>query len=503
MATANSIISIRKLCVTYFPGKSNEVQALKDVSLDIHPGEFIIFFGPSGCGKSTLLYAISGLERKIQGTVIVQNQNLATIKGNRREAFHQRIIGMIFQAFYLIPSLSVLQNVTLPQMALNERRANREKRGLALLKKFGVFEQRLKLPTELSGGQQQRVAICRSVVNDPDILLADEPVGNLDSKSSEEVMKLLRDLNDRDKKTVILVSHDPSHLHHAHRVFYMRDGQIVRIQTNTPEERMQSPIVTAAARSLTVSLEEWAKTLSPDMLASPEVMSELLRSQEMLTEVLTGMTVRDLGKLEEGMVRLLQGKRTAKHKLFRLLHDPEKDGGLAMEKRKTERLLKQLSAFVQEIHRLRRIDRRAKRKNPPRNLISPVVREMRRFLLKQSQFTVQKRSVLVTIDHIIGERLGHTFDGNDTYRELSKPVRKGGAGMRITKARLFAKKLESLILLRGETPMQSPAPEDATNNEKTDEKPPAKTPTVRDRSVTIPSPKITHRLRMRSRREKL
>src|ERR1700726_4725884 len=166
------VISVKKLNVVYFPGKSNEVHALTDISLEIYPGEFIIFFGPSGCGKSTLLYSISGLERHITGDILVQGDNLRTLEGKKREEFHQKTIGMVFQAYYLIPSLTILQNVALPQMALNEGTRAREDRGLKLLKQFGVFEQASKLPTELSGGQQQRVAICRSVMNDPAIILA-------------------------------------------------------------------------------------------------------------------------------------------------------------------------------------------------------------------------------------------------------------------------------------------------------------------------------------------
>src|SRR6056297_2087061 len=202
------IIKIKDLNVTYFRGRPNEIKALDDISLDIYSGEFVIFFGPSGCGKSTLLYAVSGLETNITGNIFIDDKNIAQMKNREIEHFHQKKIGMIFQAYYLIHSLDVLKNVVLPQMALNVGKKKREKKALQLLEHFGVKEQRAKLPNELSGGQLQRVAICRALVNEPDVLLADEPVGNLDSKSAEEVMNLLKDLYDNQGKTVILVTHN-------------------------------------------------------------------------------------------------------------------------------------------------------------------------------------------------------------------------------------------------------------------------------------------------------
>jgi len=165
--TQKPIIEVKKMNVTYFPGKNNEVRALNDINLEIFPGEFIIFFGPSGCGKSTLLYSISGLERNITGDILVKGDNLRTMNEKTRENFHQKTIGMVFQAYYLIPSLSVLQNIALPQMALNGSIKEREERGQKLLDQFGVGKQGEKLPTELSGGQQQRVAICPPVMNAP------------------------------------------------------------------------------------------------------------------------------------------------------------------------------------------------------------------------------------------------------------------------------------------------------------------------------------------------
>lgn len=221
-------IETQNLKVIYDLGKSRETRALDGVDVKVFPREFIIFFGPSGCGKSTLLYTFTGLEKPIQGKVFIHGKDLSLLSPSESAQFHQSSIGMIFQAYYLIPSLTVFDNVSLPQIFQKKSYSERKEKAFALLKRFGIEDQARKLPTELSGGQQQRVAICRALINDPAILLADEPVGNLDSFSAQIVIDMLKEINEKDKKTVALVSHDPRFLNLAHRVYYMEDGKIVR-----------------------------------------------------------------------------------------------------------------------------------------------------------------------------------------------------------------------------------------------------------------------------------
>lgn len=448
MPASHPLITVRNLDVTYFAGKNNEVQALKHVSLEIFPGEFIVFFGPSGCGKSTLLYSISGLETNVKGEIVVKGENLLTMKQKERERLHQQTIGMIFQAFYLIPSLSVIDNIALPQVALNRRRSERTAKAMKLMEKFGVLKQAKKLPTELSGGQQQRVAICRSVMNDPDILLADEPVGNLDSKSSEEVMKLLRELNDRDKKTVILVSHDPSHLHHAHRVFFMRDGQIVRVQTNTEEERKQSPVIAAAEQSLQQKLLEWAKTVSPDALSSQTQLADLLRSQEILDEVLTGITAPGMRRLEQTVAAYLVNGAKEKRSLERLLHRPEEEGGLGLHPAKAARIFLSIVKAVTEARRLSLKERRLSGV-PASKRIPKEAQDIRRAALHDVNLHMTSPEVLQVIDTLIAQRLMGEAGVALVYRQLRLPLKKGGAGLWIRQAHSLCHSIESLILATG------------------------------------------------------
>lgn len=458
--TQKPIIEVKKMNVTYFPGKSNEVHALTDIDLEIYPGEFIIFFGPSGCGKSTLLYSISGLERNITGDILIKGDNLRTMNERARETFHQKTIGMVFQAYYLIPSLSVLQNVALPQMALNGSVKEREDRGQKLLDQFGVGAQGGKLPTELSGGQQQRVAICRSVMNDPDIIMADEPVGNLDSKSSEEVMKLLRELNDTHKKTVVLVTHDPSHLHHAHRVFFIRDGKLIRTQVNSEEDRKKSMVTAAAENTMSSELQEWAKTLGPDAIKSPADLGDLMRARELLTEMLTGLTVHEMTQLQGLIQELLRGEGSGE-KIFNLLHDKREQGGFGFEKHKAERWTNQIEDVVKELGKLETAGKRDDTVYDPRFLEA---QEMRRYLVSHRHPVIRDHWKLLTIDQLIFERLTHKIDADALRKKLAQALSKGGADMSDSSANSFAAKIEGLILLSVDDPKphaSSPEPEHA------------------------------------------
>ncbi len=228
----NPIIEVENLKVIYNQGKQNEVRSLDGINVKIYPKEYVIIFGPSGCGKSTLLYSMSGLQAPTKGNIIIENKKLSQMTKKEKVTLHQTEIGMVFQAFYLIPSLTILDNICLPRVFLGDSVAERKEAGIKLLHRFEIVEQSDKFPSQLSGGQKQRVSIARSLVNNPQIIFADEPVGNLDSISSENVMKIFKELNERDKKTIVLVTHNPEHLHYADRVIYIKDGKLIKEEVN-------------------------------------------------------------------------------------------------------------------------------------------------------------------------------------------------------------------------------------------------------------------------------
>lgn len=216
-----------------------EIQALQSVNLEIYSGEFICFFGPSGCGKSTLLSMIAGLQKPSTGEIWVRGDKLSILDNDGLAKYRRSKIGMIFQSFNLIHTMNIVENVALPLSFGGVSKSKRMKRAEELLEVVGLSKYITHTPAQLSGGQQQRVAIARSLVNAPWIMLADEPTGNLDSKSANEVMRLLISLNRKSRRTVILITHNPDYLDYADRIFYMQDGKIVKTSVNSHVKKIE------------------------------------------------------------------------------------------------------------------------------------------------------------------------------------------------------------------------------------------------------------------------
>jgi putative ABC transport system ATP-binding protein len=219
------LITIRTLRKTYRMGTSI-VHALAGVDLDVDQKSLTVVMGPSGSGKSTLLYLLGGLDRPTSGQIRVGEQVLESMDENELAYYRRRTVGFIFQSFNLIPSMTALENVAFP-MRFNGVSASRRKTlAMDLLKQVGLEKRAQHKPTELSGGQQQRVAIARSLVNNPPLILADEPTGNLDSASGFSIMQLLSELH-KSGRTVLVVTHDPRMAHFASNIIRLLDGKIV------------------------------------------------------------------------------------------------------------------------------------------------------------------------------------------------------------------------------------------------------------------------------------
>lgn len=437
------IIKVENLNVIYFLGKSNEVRALSDINLEIYPGEFVIFFGPSGCGKSTMLYSIAGLERNIQGNIIIGDKNLALFKPKELEEYHQKKIGMIFQAFYLINSLTVLGNVVLPQIFIKGNKKEREKKALELLDRFGVKSQADKLPNKLSGGQQQRVAICRSLINDPDILFADEPMGNLDTVAAQEVMNLLKDLNKNHKKTVILVTHNPSFLSYANRVFYIRDGRLIETKVNEPIAEMAS-LKEESKVSISKDLELLARTYSS--ISAGQIGSLLIpfKAKQIVTEVLLGMTSEEIDKIEKKVEALLMMGAIAENEVLSFLDDNVEKGGLGLNRATALKLFEKIKDIAEEINLLSKEEEMFK-KNQITDKGEEVL-QIRRYLLELFNINISSSIVLSIIDEAISERLENKIDRSEFQKKMDIPIKKGGVGLDKRTARKVSRRLELLIL---------------------------------------------------------
>ncbi len=223
------IVRTRDVRKVYQMGKV-EVEALRGVTLDIKRGEYISIMGPSGSGKSTLFNMIGGLDKPTSGSVYINEVDLAQLDAYELAWLRCRTIGYIFQTFNLIPVMTALENVTLPMIFAGVPEDERRDRGMELLKRVGLAERWNHKPAELSGGQQQRVAIARALANDPAIILADEPTGNLDLKTGREIIQLLKELNEEKGVTIISATHDLKMLDVSDRVIWIRDGRIAKIE---------------------------------------------------------------------------------------------------------------------------------------------------------------------------------------------------------------------------------------------------------------------------------
>jgi ABC-type lipoprotein export system ATPase subunit len=218
-----------------------EVHALKGVNLSIRRGEMVAIMGPSGCGKTTLLNTFSGLDDLTQGQVIIDGTPIHDLSDKKRTRFRATKMGFVFQFFNLLPVLSAVENVELPLLVAGTKPSDARRRALDALTQVGLADQAHKRPGAMSGGQQQRVTIARALVNDPAIVWADEPTGNLDSETAAEVMDLLGIMNEEQMQTFVLVTHDPTIAARADRVVHMRDGLIVSDRRNGRQSYARQP----------------------------------------------------------------------------------------------------------------------------------------------------------------------------------------------------------------------------------------------------------------------
>lgn len=435
------------LSVTYFPGQSNEVKSLNNITLSIYEGEFIIFFGPSGCGKSTLLYSIADLER-FQGDLIVEGKKLSELPKHEKENYYRNTIGMVFQAYHLIPTLNVLQNVALPLISSGVNPKERKARAMELLTRFGVNNQANKLPNELSGGQQQRVAICRAVINNPKILLADEPLGNLDSKSANEVIQLFKDINIKLKKTVILVTHDPTYLDIAHRVFFIKDGKLIDTKVNRNIKDQIIPKENFGTKNHAKELEFLSNHYSKLKINEPDFLIRSYQAKNMATLALTGLSADDFDSFRQKVESSLkEGNDFSKVREF-LDVNPEQ-GGLGFDSRTAEKITEHLRSLAEELKAsddLPHVDSQHLRTEEVKKEEEREEILLRRSLFDELDVDLRHFESLGIIDAAILSRLRGEIDRKELFLSFNQPLKKGGAGLDKRLANKLVKRLEIWLI---------------------------------------------------------
>jgi len=236
----SSIISTSEISKKYVMG-SEIIMALKSISINIDKGEYVSFMGPSGSGKSTLMNIIGCLDTPTDGTYILNSNDVSDLTENELAEIRNKEIGFVFQTFNLLPRASAMENVALPLIYAGYNSYDREEKALEALAGVGLEDRAYHKPNELSGGQRQRVAIARALVNDPSIILADEPTGNLDSKTSYDIMDLFQELHDKGN-TIIMVTHEEDIAEYSHRIVRLRDGLV---ETDVKNKNVRTSKVTA------------------------------------------------------------------------------------------------------------------------------------------------------------------------------------------------------------------------------------------------------------------
>ncbi len=429
---AKPLIVCRDLSIIYNKGKSNEFKALANVNTDIYEGEYIILFGASGSGKSTLMYAIQGSLPPGEGTLLIKGDDIYSYPPQERVYFQRYVMGIIFQSFNLIGSLSVLDNVALPMIFCDADKSTRERRAQSLLDRFGVGHVSHKIPAMLSGGQQQRVSVARSMVNDPKILLADEPTGNLDSVSTQQVMDKIDEINTFDRRTVIMVSHNAAHLSYAHRVYYLKDGYIVR-EVDNPQRKQIKPV--REGETIVTELEQLARLFPYDSVES-------LRVKSLVNYLTQDYTYDQLVRLEHAIGLFIKG-RIDKDTFIKSLVMKYEQGGVEVDEKEAKRMAHLSEKMITQADDIRRF--RAKKDNDNVFFSQHKLSErLKDHLLQMHRMKLNKEQDENLVE-MIADRVTGVSEEDDLNERLMKGVKTGGLGLDVKEADDLTRYFEKII----------------------------------------------------------
>ena len=429
---AKPLIVCRDLSIIYNQGKQNEFKALTGVNTDIYEGEYIILFGASGSGKSTLMYSIQGSLPPGEGTLLIRGDDIYSYPPSERVYFQRYVMGIIFQQFNLIPSLSVLDNVALPMIFSNVDKQKRERRAQALLDRFGVGHVSHKIPAMLSGGQQQRVSVARSMINDPKILLADEPTGNLDSVSTQQVMDKIDEINTFDRRTIIMVSHNAAHLSYAHRVYYLKDGKVVREVVN-PQRKQIKPV--KEGETIVTELEQLARLYPYDSV-------ETLRVKSIVNFLTQDYTFTQITRMEHIIGLFLVGKLSKKNLIKGLMAD-ESQGGVGVTQKHAKEMADTAESLLNQSADIRRY--RAKKEHEGIFFSQHELAErLRTHILETYKLRLSAESDANLVEMIADRVTGVTFE-DELNERLQQPKNQGGLSLSEQKADNITRYFEKLI----------------------------------------------------------
>lgn len=435
------IIEVKDLHVIYNAGKLSEATALDNINFDIYSEEYIIIFGPSGCGKSTILNTIAGLEVPSSGKAVVSSQDLGLFSSDELAEFHREKVGMIFQSYNLIPTLSVLDNVILPQVFERRKPKERKERGRAILDKLGLLHLEKRFPQELSGGQQQRVGIARALINDPPIILADEAVGNLDSQSATNVLDILDKLNLDNKKTIVSVTHNPEHLFYADRVFYVKDGKLIKIEVNKNRrhDKTDKAEIKKERTELDLLLQAYPDLSSMQL----HVMLAPFKAKILVAYFISQFESEEIKNLEGVVTNRLLNNLNEKDFLDVLVRPTEKQG-LGLSHSMADKFTKIVNEVIDKSDMIKE-----QSKNIEESNLTPVnklVRNLRHSLLEDFDGVLDKEQV-EALNKGIEFRILSKINRQEFVEFLDRPFWAGGVGLNRKTAKRLGRKMEIIMLV--------------------------------------------------------
>lgn len=426
------IIKLENVSLWYEKGKPIEVQALKNITIDIEKGDYVAFFGPSGCGKTTMLYAISGIDRFQEGKVFINDRDISGLSNQELAIFRQTGIGIVFQQFNLVPSLNVLKNVALPMLFVGISSQKAEEEARKLLERLDLLQYADRFPFELSGGQQQRVGIARALANDPPIIIADEPLGNLDSVNAKRVLEFLKELNEKDGRTIIMVTHEAWSLRDVKTIFHMKDGLI------TETEHVAAK---GLAESISGHLNKQLSSVGASDGFSKEVKEVRFSAHLLSNFLLRGYSMDEINRFESFVNNLFDAKITLEE-FHTLISKPFKDGGVGLWKKKSERIAK----YLKEITEVRK-DVATVYNLIENNLEASIfdeIQNIRNWLIEEHKGKLSTDQIMA-LDQIVSDRLRNYIDKEEVAKLLDLSKNKFGVGLSFRAAQTLSEKLELVL----------------------------------------------------------
>ena len=370
-----------------------------------------------------MLYIISGVERPDTGKIIINGQDLMGFSNKELAIYRQIGIGIIFQNFNLIPSIKIVDNIALPMAFLGISADKRREKAFHLLDRLGIADVADRYPFELSGGQQQRVGIARALANDPPIILADEPIGNLDSTNATNVLGLLKEFNEKDGKTIIMVTHEAWSLRDVSKTFYMRDGNIIKMEEKEPNLVKKS------------GTGYYNKNLFPEMPKAE------MKAKTMANLILRGYSQPEVKRLEYFLADRFAGK-IDKDILRNVLDKPYNDGGVGLWKQKARKIADYIEDIINEEHDLE--DIYAKLEKNPETPLYNEVEKIRHWLVQELKMNLTPLQSS-RFHEIISERIRNIITSENFQKVLDLDKDKGGVGLRTRTSFKITEKLETIL----------------------------------------------------------